>query len=889
MNFLRKLKYLLPSVRATEEREMNDEFESLSAIAAEEAAAGRRTLGNLTLAKEDARAVWGWQWIESLYSDLRYALRVLRKQPGFVAVAIASLALGIGANTAIFRVVDRLLIQALPVHDPDSPVVFEGGDSFSYFAFNEFSKHSDHALSEVFARFDEHRELDTGGAPQRSYVELVTGNYFTSLGVQAEYGRSIVPSDDLIARPTQVAVISHAFWNRQFGGEPNVIGRERRVQGAHFTIVGVAPPEFFGVVAGNAVDVWIPLTTFQSVFPGRNWLNQVSTGFLTVMGRLQPGVSVKQAASMLTPLYVQIDLERFPNMPAAERKSTLAQQLHLDSAAKGISYLRARFSKPLQIVFAMVGLVLLLACVNLMNLQLARSKERRKELAVRLAIGASRSRVIRQLLTESLLISICGGMLGLLLAKPAERGLASLAGLDEGSVLVSGSMDATMLLFVAGVSVVCALLFGLLPAWRATTGFVREDLQGASRTSTAASSARKLGRSLTAIQIALSVFLIAGACLFAMSLYMLTHFDTGFVRSHLAVVDVDATEAGYKGTKMIELSQRLRDRFAALPGVSAATISDNGVLMGRNSNMYVSADGFQPANDRDGEAYYDEVGPSFFSTLGANILAGRDFSERDDKAAPKVTVINEQFAKHFFKEGNPLGKKIYLRKYDAAGKVSTFPVQVVGVVKDFRSEDVRQPTRRFFYLPYYQAESDNADLPTIRFVIRTKLDPKLLFGELRRAVMAEDRTLPVVSIHSADELLNRQLDRDRLLAGLSLSFGVLALLLASVGTYGLISHEVVTRTSEFGIRMALGAQRLDILALVLGEVSAIALIGAIFGIAAALASSRLVTSLVFGLKPNNPAIVLTAAGILLAMALGAGIMPARRAARLEPMEALRHE
>ncbi len=889
MNFLRRLKYLIPWIRAKAEREMNDEIESLSAIAAEEAAAGRRALGNLTLAKEGARAVWGWQWLESLYNDLHYALRLLRKQPGFVAIAIGSLALGIGANTAIFRVIDRLLLQALPVHDPDSLVVFEGGDSFSYFAFNEFSKHSDHALSEVFARFDEHRELDTGGAPQRSYVELVTGNYFNSLGVQAKYGRSIVPADDLISRHAHVAVISNAFWNRQFGGDRNVIGRELRIQGARYTIVGVAPPEFFGVVAGNAVDVWIPLTTFQSVFPGRNWLNQVSTGFLTVMGRLQPGVSLKQAASMLTPLYVQIDFERFPNMSAADRKITLTQQLHLDSAAKGISFLRARFSKPLQIVFAMLGLVLLLACVNLMNLQLARSKERRKELAVRLAIGASRARVIRQLLVESLLISAGGGILGLLLAKPAEQGLASLAGLGEGSVLVSAGIDATVLLFVAGVSVLCALLFGLLPAWRATTGPAQGDLQGAARTSTAGSPARKLGRSLTAIQIALSVFLIAGACLFATSLYKLTHFDTGFVRSHLAVVDVDATEAGYKGSKMIELSRRLRNRFASLPGVSVGTISGNGVFMGRNSNMYVSADGFQPANDRDGEAYYDQIGPSFFSTLGANILAGRDFSERDDKVAPKVTVINEQFAKHFFKEGNPLGKNIYLRKYDAAGKLSKFPVQVVGVVKNFRSEDVRRPARRFFYLPYYQAESDNADLPTIRFVLRTKLDSKLFFAELRRAVMAEDRNLLVLSIHSVDELLNRQLDRDRLLAGLSLSFGMLALLLATVGTYGLISHEVVTRTTEFGIRMALGAQRLDILALVLGEVSTIAAIGAVLGIAAAFASSQLVTSLVFELKPNDPAVLLTAAAILLTVALVAGLFPARRAARLEPMEALRHQ
>ena len=534
MTWLRKLRWLLPSYRRTQEGEMEAELQSLAEIAAADDA----RLGNLALAREDARAVWGWTWLASLAADARYALRVLRKERSFTLVAVLSLALGIGANAAIFSIVDALLLQSLPVRDPQSLVRFN--NSSNYFAYTRFAGSSGQVFAGMLARSADARDVDFGGNPVRANVEMVTGSYFPVLGVRALYGRAIGPADDDRGHPSPVAVISYGLWRQHYGGAPSAIGSIIHVQRAAFTIVGVAPPEFFGVVVGEAPDVWLPLATFSIVYPGRNWLDDRNFNFLDFLGRLRPGVTAAQASAALTPIFVQIQLER--GVHADSRNS----RVELIPAAKGISVLRYWLSKPLHIVFGMVALVLLLACVNLMNLQAARVSERRKELAVRLAIGASRLRVARQVFTESILVAMAGGALGLLVCRPIAETLLSLVSSGE-TVSLHVGFNSQLLAFIAAISIMAAILSGVAPAWRSTRGEILPAIQQGSAAAKASPVGRLFGRGLACLQVALSLVLVAGAILFAASLYGLTHLDTGLDRSRLLVLDVDPIEAGYQG------------------------------------------------------------------------------------------------------------------------------------------------------------------------------------------------------------------------------------------------------------------------------------------------------------------------------------------------------
>jgi predicted permease len=842
VKLMRRLGYLLPGRRRAEEEEMRAEFEALQDLAP------ARELGNLTLAAENARAVWGWTWLESFVADVRYAFRMLARQPSFTIVAVLSLGLGIGANAAIYSLIDRVLWRQLPVAEPERLVTTK--QSYSMAGYTRWRELSGEVWEDAALTAPVDRDIDE--RPAR--VDMVTGNYFQLLGVGAAEGRVLIPSDG------RSAVLSHRYWQRAFGGEP-VLGRTIRITRVPFTVVGVAPAEFFGVTIGDAPDVWIPVSNQPAIMPGRNVLNDSHMFFASIVARLRPGVTRERASAALTPVAVRIDLERArPDFPPEVRRRIEAQRLEVLPLAAGLSSLRERFSKPLRVLFAMVAMGLLLACVNVMGLQLARAGERQRELGVRLAIGAGRWRIVRQLLTESLALALLGGAVGLALCRPAASALISIFGQQ---VRLDVDIDSGVLLFVLAISMAAAVISGIVPALRATKGTV--SLRGA----TAGRTQRLSGRLAAAGQLGISVVLIAGAVLFSFSLYRLTRFDTGIDRRGLVEVNVDFAEAGYRADQVGGASLRLLDRLRGLPGVTAASFSGMGIYSNRGWNPSASTDAVPM-----GQAWFDLVGPGYFHTLGAKILAGRDFEDRDNQSAEKVAVISSTFARHFFPGGNAVGRRVYLDRQRQ-------PLLVIGVVGDIRT-NVRSAPRRTCYLA--RAQREDGMFP-VRYFVRGAISA----ADLRSAVRAEDAGLRVLNVDSADALLNRTIDLDRVIAALAAAFGVLALTLAGVGVYGMLAYSVARRTAEIGIRMAIGATRASVVAMVLREAALVAAAGIAPGLAAAVLLGRLVEGLVFDLKPGDPRVLAAAAALLAVTAIVAALGPARRAAAMDPMRALRTE
>jgi predicted permease len=722
---------------------------------------------------------------------------------------------------------------------------------FTYQRFRDLSREylSDAALTSPADR-------DIDDRPGR--IDMVTGNYFQVLGVAAHTGRVLTGEDQ------RSAVLSYRYWQAAYGGEP-VLGRTIRVTKTPFTIVGVAPREFFGASIGDAPDVWVPVAAQPAIMPGRNWIDDPRTFFANIVARLKPGVTRERASAALTPVVVRIDLERAGSqIPASLRQRIESQKLELVPLANGLSNLRDRFSKPLRVVFAMVAMGLLLACLNVMGLQLARAGERSRELSVRLAIGAGRWRIVRQLLTESLALALLGGAVGLALCRPAAAAVAGLITLGGQPVKLDLAIDSGMLLFVLGVSMAAAVVSGMLPALRATRGSV------SSRATTATRGARVSGRLAAAAQLGLSVVLISGAVLFAFSLHRLTSFDTGINRSGLTVVDVDFTEAGFKPAQAGAASRQLLERLRGLPGVTAASFSGNGIYTGRGWNPSAYTDAVSPAT-----AWFDLVGPGYFRTLGTRLVAGRDIEESDGPGREKVAVVSAEFARYFFPDGQGIGRNLYFgqgREREA--------YRVVGVAQDIRT-NVRNAPKRNAYLASAQREDG---LFTTRFLVRGAAP-----AELRAAVRAENPGLRIASLDTADALLNRTLDLDRVVAALAGAFGVLALTLAAAGVYGMLEYAVARRTAEIGIRMAVGATRGSVMAMVLREAGLVAAAGIVPGIAAAFLLGRLVEGLVFELKPGDPRVLAGAAALLALTAVAAGLGPARRAAAMDPMKALRTE
>jgi predicted permease len=650
------------------------------------------------------------------------------------------------------------------------------------------------------------------------------------------------------------------------------------------TIVGVAPAGFFGEEVGASPDLWVPLTMWAQIVPGRDMLNSPGTSWLRIIGRLQPGVTVAQAEARLTITFRRVLEGIFGPRPAGDvRRDINESALRLTPAAQGVSRLRGRFAQPLQLLLAAVVLVLLISCANVANLLLARAASRRREVDLRLALGMSRLRLVRLLMTESLVLSMMGAVLGLAFAWFVREALLRLVSADGSRAPVAAETDLRLMAFVALVSVATAILFGSVPAWRSLRASLVTSL--ATRRASVDPSNQRVGSLLVVAQVAMSLVLVMGAGLFLRTLTNLRSVDLGFVPERLIVLNVNPQAAGYEGTNAVAITQRVLERIRTTPGVRAASYSENGVLFGRDSGTdLIRPEGF-PAADSYPRARWDVVGPAYFSTMGISLVAGRDFTNRDNESSPRVVAINETMAQRFFLGANPIGRKLLW------GDSNVTDFEVVAVARDVKQGSPRDEPQLRFYLPYRQLSATRPSwiLASVQFMVRTTADPAAMLPVLYRALADEDPRLAVREAYVAPELIDRALGQERMIARLSIAFGVLAVGLACIGLYGLIACQVVQRTGEIGIRMALGAQRTHVLWATLRRALAWTTAGIAMGIPLALIASRTAESLLFGLSPMDVVTLSAAAALMLLLGALAAFIPARRASRVDPLVALRYE
>jgi predicted permease len=813
--------------------------------------------------------------LETLWQDLRYAARTLARTPAFSVVAVLSLALGIGANTALFSLMDVMLLRALPVKNPQELVEFvrvhpDGAmmTNLPYPVFEYFRR--DHSvLADVFAISPASPVLRAGGISERAAAHEVSGSFFPSLGVQALMGRTITPDDDRVGPANRVAVIGYAFWSRQFGRDPSALGADVRLSGERFTVVGIMPPEFFGLDRGRVPDLWVPLAVDPD--PGGAW----------VLGRLRPGVSVERARAQLEPLFQQAleslrdDLKLWPERG---RTAFLAQRLLVNRATEGASGVRWAYwegSSPLKILIGLTGLVLLIACANLANLLMARSAARSREIGIRLALGAGRWRLVRQLMTENLLLSLAGGALGLLVAGWGHRLLLGYLVRDPLSVALDFRLDYRLLGFGLALSVATGLLFGLMPAIRVT----RADVSGAIHTAGRQRGPLHLplAKGLLVVQIALSMVLLIGAGLAARSLRYLGAADLGLAHENLLLMDIHPAASTPQARQRFWME--LTRRISGLPGVQSVALAGDAVFGngGWNQDVWIDRPG-EPAQDA--KVSMNLVSPGFFATAGIPILTGREFGERDRENAPLVALVNRTFARRFFGNENPLGKR-----FGDRGQASSDRYEIVGVVGDAKYGSVREQTQPMVFHPLWQ-EPPRASLVVH---VRTMSEPTALAPSLRREILAIDGDALISEVRTMPQVIRSQLRQDRMFATLASFFALLALALGAIGIYGIVAYRVAHRTAEIGVRMALGAQKSDVLWLIMRETLALLAAGAAIGVPAALAAARLIKSLLFGLEPSDPLTITCATAVLFAAGALAGFLPARRAASIEPTLALRSE
>ena len=826
--------------------------------------------------------------MDALLRDTRYAFRTLGRTPGFTFVVILMLALGIGSNTAIFSLLDQLLYRPLPVHDPGSLVRIEGpgpfrgrsfeSNTFSYPMYRDL-RDSSEVFSSTFARFGTASTLVVDGQSERVQSEIVTGNFFEALGVQPVVGRLFSGADEQTPGGHPVVVLSHGFWQRRFSADPAVVGKSISVNGQPMTIVGVSPLGFHGIVRADSFDIAVPIMMKQVMTPTWNDLDNRRSRWLTVMARLKPGVTIDQALAQMNVVYKQANAGEIAAMEggsASFRERYLAKNLLIVPGGRGAGG-DNRLASSMLTMMAMVGFVLLIACANIANLILARSAARRREVAVRLALGASRGTLVRQQLVESLVLSLAGGAAGIGVAVVCAQGVMAMLPSGDGVNSISAVPDGRVLLFALGVSILTAILFGLGPALSAGRSAVVTALKDEGGAVMSGKGQMRVRKGLVVAQVALSMLLVAAGGLFARSLQNLRQFDPGFESDGLVQFTVEPALNGYAPARTQELLARIRQDAVRVPGVRSSSMAIIELMAGNLWSWTTAVEGYQSKEGEDMNPETNAIGPDFFKTLGVQVVAGREFADTDREGALQVAVVNETFQKYFFGNESAVGHRLTM-----GGEQ---PREIIGVVRDMKTVGVKDDINRALYLPIaQQKEVDGAS-----FYVRTAGEAATPGAAIRDMVRAIDPTLPIFSLQTMEARMSDSLFTDRLLATLSTAFAVLATLLAAVGLYGVMSYAVARRRKEIGVRMALGATAGAVQRMVLNEISLMAAIGIVIGLVAAIALGRLVRTALFGMSPLDPVALAGAVVLLSVVVFFAGWVPARKASRVEPLRALRTE
>ena len=836
--------------------------------------------------------------MSTLFQDLRYGLRMLGKSPAFTLIAILTLALGIGANTAIFSLADQILLRNLPVPNPQQLVVLRspgrvhgrtwsdtdnGAQAFSYPMYRDLRGRAS-VFSGLLACFGVDVNITGHGSTQSAHGELVSGNFFETLEVRPALGRVFTASDETAPGANPVAVLNYGYWTRQFGANPSILNQLLVVNGIPLTVVGVAREGFDGVQVGYTPDIFVPLTMKAKISPDDQLsLAQHTDHWIAILGRLNPRISRQKAQAALQPIYAPLLEEdaKLLKLSGNDLRLYLARPLQLTAGSHGRAVLQHDAEEPLLVLMGMVGLVLLIACANLAGLLVARGEARQREIAVRLALGASRRRLVRQLLTESLVIGFAGSVAGLGIASWCLNAMVGAIPPDQGMLGLARSLDLRVLLFAIALAILTSMLFGLVPALRATRVDLQSTLKDQGSSVSEGRSNVRLRKILIIAQVALTAVMLAGAGLLARTLSNLEHTNLGVETDHVLQFGVAPGLNGESPAQTIAFADRARQELAALPGVRSVSASFLTLFSNSDSSSNITPEGYAVHPDEDTNVLTNAVGPDYFSTMGIPLIAGREFTEADTAKSQKVIIINEKLAQRFFAGRNPIGLRIAF----GAGNSVHPDMEIVGVVADSKWDGPRAAISPFMYQPYSQFPQ----LSFLTFYVRTERGAAAMAATLRARVAQLDPNLPVKGMMTLNEQVGDSMFSDRLVAILSISLALLAALLAALGLYGVLSYVVARRTREIGIRMALGGQRADILGLVLGQGAQLTAIGGVVGIVVALTLARLMSSLLFGVSVHDP-LTFVAVAVLLGIVSGAACyIPARRAVRVNPIVALRYE